>query len=257
LFRLDSLLAGKREEVRLKRLAPGADAAVRGPLPELRDFGAALKKPGISIIAEMKRKSPSAGILRKDFDPAAIAREHEKASAAALSVLTDGEYFGGRDGDILKAKNGCRLPVLRKEFIIDEFQIFESRKLGADAVLLIVRILSEAELRRYLEIAESLNLACLVETRNREELEKAIQAGAKIIGVNNRDLDTLAVDLRASLDLAAKIPEEAVKVSESGIRSAADVRMLRDAGFDALLIGEALMRAGESRSALEEMIRLK
>jgi indole-3-glycerol phosphate synthase len=254
LFRLDTLLAEKRDEVRLKRLTAGADAGLRPPLSEARDFHSALKKPGISIIAEMKRKSPSAGILRKDFDPAGIAREYETASASALSVLTDRDYFGGRDDDILKAKNGCGLPVLRKEFIIDEFQIFESRHLGADAILLIVRILSEAELRRFLHIAGTLGLACLVETRNEAEIKKAVQAGAKIIGVNNRDLDTLAVDLTTSLDLAERIPNDAVKVSESGIRSAGDVRTLRDAGFDALLIGEALMLAGEVHRTLEEMM---
>jgi indole-3-glycerol phosphate synthase len=254
LFSLDTLIAGKKEEVRLKRLASSPEEMLRPPLPQIRDFAAALKEPGISIIAEMKRKSPSAGILKNDFDPAAIAREYEKASASALSVLTDRDYFGGMDEDVLKAKNGCRLPVLRKEFIIDEFQIYESRRLGADAVLLIVRILPEARLRRFLDLAGTLGLACLVETRDEDELKNAVQAGAKIIGVNNRDLDTLSVDLTTSLDLAERIPKYAVKVSESGIRSAGDVRMLRDAGFDALLIGEALLKAGEMRRSLNELL---
>lgn len=257
MFRLETLIADKQEEVRLKRLAACPDARLRPPLPQIRDFTSALKKPGISIIAEMKRKSPSAGILRKDFDPAGIAGDYEKASASALSVLTDRDYFGGTDDDILKAKSGSRLPVLRKEFIIDEFQIFESRQLGADAVLLIVRILSEKKLRRFLDMAGTFGLACLVETRDEVEMEKAVQAGAKIIGVNNRDLDTLAVDLTTSLDLAERIPKDAVKVSESGIRSAGDVRMLRDAGFDALLIGEALMRAGEVDRTLYNMMNVR
>jgi indole-3-glycerol phosphate synthase len=257
LFRLETLIAGKQEEVRLKRLAAGPESRPRPPHQQLRDFYSALKKPGISIIAEMKRKSPSAGVLLKDLDPAGTARDYEMASASALSVLTDRDYFGGSDGDILKAKSGCRLPVLRKEFIIDEFQIHESRQLGADAILLIVRILSEPKLRRFLDVAGACGLACLVETRNRDEVEKAVQAGAKIIGVNNRDLDTLGVDLTTSLDLAERIPKDAVKVSESGIRSAGDVRMLREAGFDGLLIGEALMRAGEAGRMLEEMVNVR
>jgi indole-3-glycerol phosphate synthase len=255
LFRLDALIANKREEVRRKRLTAPADEMLRRPLPPIRDFASALKKPGLSVIAEMKRKSPSAGILRKDFDPAGIARDYEKASASALSVLTDRDYFGGREEDILAAKNGCRLPVLRKEFILDEIQIVESRAIGADAILLIVRILPEEKLQLFLDLAGSLGLACLVETHAEAELETALRAGAKIIGVNNRDLETLSMDLHTSLNLAARIPKDVTKVSESGIRTPEDVRLLRNAGFDALLIGEALLRAGEVRRTLEEMIK--
>jgi len=251
LFRLEALLAAKREEIRRKRAAGYVEAMLKSPLPRLRDFASTLKKPGISIIAEMKRKSPSAGVLREEFDPAAIARDYEKAGAAALSVLTDRDYFGGMDEDILKAKNACGLPVLRKDFIINEIQIAESRAIGADAILLIVRILSEEKLKRFLDLAGSHGLACLVEARDEAELDTAVRAGAKIIGVNNRDLDTLSVDLTVSLDLAPKIPKEALKVSESGIRAPADVRRLREAGFEALLIGEALLRAGEVRTAFD------
>lgn len=257
MFRLDALIADKQEEVRQKRQRASADAMLRGPLPPIRDFASSLRKPGLSVIAEMKRKSPSAGILRKDFNPAEIARDYEKASADALSVLTDRDYFGGREEDILTAKDACRLPVLRKDFIIDEIQIAESRVIGADAILLIVRILSEEKLMLFLDLAEALGLACLVETRNEAELKTALRTGAKIIGVNNRDLDTLSVDLRTSLNLAARIPKDVTRVSESGIRTREDVRALRDAGFDALLIGEALLRAGEVRRTIEEMIKME
>ena len=257
MFRLDALLANKEREVRHKRLVASEDALFRRPFPPLRDFISALKKPGISVIAEVKRKSPSAGTLRKDFDPAEIARSYARASAAALSVLTDRDYFGGREDDVLRSKQGCALPVLRKDFIIDAYQIVESRVIGADAVLLIVRILPEERLRLFLDLAESLGLACLVETHDEREVETAIRAGAKIIGVNNRDLGTLSTDLGTSLKLAAAIPKDVTKVSESGIRTREDVQMLRDAGFDALLIGETLLRAGEINRTLKEMLKVE
>jgi indole-3-glycerol phosphate synthase len=179
------------------------------------------------------------------------------AGAEAVSVLTDRDYFGGREDDVLRAKLGCALPVLRKEFIIDAYQIVESRVIGADAILLIVRILSEERLRLFLDLAESLGLACLVETHDEREVETALRAGAKIIGVNNRDLGTLSTDLGTSLKLAAGIPKDVTKVSESGIRTREEVRMLRNAGFDALLIGETLLRAGEIDRTLKEMLKVK
>jgi indole-3-glycerol phosphate synthase len=256
LFRLDALLANKEREVRHKRLVAPEDALFRRPFPPLRGFASALKKPGISVIAEMKRKSPSAGTLRRDFDPAGIAGSYARASAAALSVLTDRDYFGGREDDVLRSKQGCALPVLRKDFIIDAYQIVESRVIGADAVLLIVRILPEERLRLFLDLAECLGLACLVETHDEREVETALRASSKIIGVNNRDLGTLSTDLGTSLKLAAGIPKDVTKVSESGIRTREDVQMLRDAGFDALLIGETLLRAGEINRTLKDMLKV-
>jgi indole-3-glycerol phosphate synthase len=257
MFSLDALLANKAREVRHNRLMTPEATLLRRPFPPIRDFAATLKKPGLSVIAEMKRKSPSAGILRKDFNAARLARDYERAGAAAVSVLTDRDYFGGREDDIRRAKRRCPLPVLRKEFIIDAYQIVESRVVGADAVLLIVRILSEWRLRLFLDLAESLGLACLVETHDERDLDAALRAGAKIIGVNNRDLGALTTDLATSLKLAAGIPRNVTKVSESGIRTREDVRMLRDAGFDALLIGETLLKAGKVRQTLQEMVKVK
>jgi indole-3-glycerol phosphate synthase len=243
-FSLNALLARKEREVRHKKLLAPVDVLMSRPFPPRRDFASALAKPGIAVIAEMKRKSPSAGLLRAHYDPRTLARGFETASAAALSVLTDRDHFGGSEGDIALAKRECGLPVLRKEFIIDEYQIAESRAIGADAVLLIARILSEARLRLFLDIAESLGLDCLVETHDEREVETAVRSGASIIGVNNRNLATLETDIGTSLKLAAALPKGVIRVSESGIRTPADALMLRDAGFDALLIGEALLREG-------------
>ncbi len=253
MFRLDELLLRKAAEIRHKKTWLPLAAIRKCEYPPLRNFRSALQGRGIAIIAEMKRKSPSSGIIHDHLDPSRLASTYEEASAAAISVLTDRDYFGGRGEDILQAKSGCSLPVLRKEFIISEYQIFESRLLGADAILLIVRILSRQQLCRFLEIADSLNLDCLVETHNEREIESALAAGAKIVGVNNRDLDTLITDLDTSLQLAEKIPKDVIRVSESGIRTVKDVRMLGEAGFDALLIGESLLRAGDIRSKLSEL----
>lgn len=246
MFRLEELLAAKREEVRLLKRAslPSAKNATevtRSGEPA-RDFKAALAAAGLSVIAEMKRKSPSAGELRPDLDPAVAAADYEKAGARAVSVLTDRVYFGGFIGDMQKARSACGLPVLRKEFIIDELQIRQSREAGADAVLLIARVLSPERLAELYRSADMAGLACLVEIRDRKELDAALRAGASIIGVNNRDLDTLDTDLAVSLELARSLPDSVTKVAESGIRSADDARRLRDRGFDAILVGEAVIR---------------
>jgi indole-3-glycerol phosphate synthase len=190
----------------------------------------------------MKRKSPSAGELRPELDPAAAASDYEKAGARAVSVLTDRIYFGGSIRDMREARSACGLPVLRKEFIIDEIQIPQSREAGADAILLIARILEPEFMARLHRAAWSAGMACLVEIRNRKELEAALAAGAAIIGVNNRDLDTLDTDPAVSLELASALPGNVIKVAESGIRSADDARRLRDAGYDAILVGEAVIR---------------
>ncbi|MDM7924421.1 MAG: indole-3-glycerol phosphate synthase TrpC [bacterium] len=246
MFRLEELLAAKREEVRLLKRAPSSSVKsaaeiVRSGEPA-RDLKAALAASGLSVIAEMKRKSPSAGELRPDLDPAVAAAVYAKAGARAVSVLTDRVYFGGTIRDIHTARSACGLPVLRKEFIIDEIQIQQSREAGADAVLLIARILSPERLAELHRTAASAGLACLVEIRDRKELDAALRAGASIIGVNNRDLDTLETDLSVSLDLAPSLPDSVTKVAESGIRSADDARRLRDRGYDAILVGEAVIR---------------
>jgi indole-3-glycerol phosphate synthase len=246
MFRLDDLLAVKREEIRaLKRSAseahPGTTEVVRSSGPA-RDFHAALTAPGLSVIAEIKRKSPSAGELRPELDPAAAAADYEKSGARAVSVLTDRGYFGGSIRDMREAGSACRLPVLRKEFILDEIQIPQSREAGADAILLIARILEPELLARLHRAVLSAGMASIVEIRNRKELDAAMAAGASIIGVNNRDLDTLDTDLAVSLELASSLPVDVIKVAESGIRSADDARRLRDKGYDAILVGEAVLR---------------
>ncbi len=246
MFRLEELLAAKREEIRLLKRASSSSGksttdGVRSRKP-IRDFKGAMDAAGLSVIAEMKRKSPSAGELQADLNPAVTAVDYAKAGARAVSVLTDSVYFGGDIEDMRKAGSACGLPVLRKEFIIDEIQILQSREAGADAILLIARILSPERLADLHRSALSAGMTCLVEIRNRKELDEAVAAGASIIGVNNRDLDTLETDLSVSLEMASSLPDSVTKVAESGIRSADDARRLREAGYDAILVGEAVIR---------------
>ncbi|MBN2201337.1 indole-3-glycerol phosphate synthase TrpC [bacterium] len=254
MFILEELLAAKREEIRLLKRASSSSGictteAVRSREP-VWDFKAGLDAAGLSVIAEIKRKSPSAGELRPELDPAAAAADYEKSGARAVSVLTDRSFFGGSIQDMREARSACGLPVLRKEFILDEIQIPQSREAGADAVLLIARILSPERLADLHRFAASEGMACLVEIRNPEELDAALRAGASIIGVNNRDLDTLETDLSISLELASSLPGSATKVAESGIRSTDDARRLRDKGYDAILVGEAVIRTPGLLNAL-------
>jgi len=223
--------------------------------PAVRPFAGALARPGrTSVIAEHKRRSPSRGAIREDLAPADIARRYEAAGAAALSVLTDGPFFGGQLGHLTEARSATRLPVLRKDFILDPWQIWEARAEGADAVLLIVAALGEAELRELLAEARATGLDALVEVHDRAELERSLIAGARLVGVNNRDLRTLTVSLETSLALGDAIPDDVVAVSESGIRSGSDLKRLRDAGFDACLVGEHLMAAPDPGAALRELL---
>lgn len=253
---LDRIIEVKRREVaKRKETAPLSrlKEAVAA-MPPARDFRQALEGRRCAVIAEVKRRSPSRGVIREDFDPVGIARAYEAHGAAAVSVLTDETFFGGSDADLSAVKNAVSLPVLRKEFIIDPYQIHEARAIGADAVLLIAALLTEDELRNYRELAASLGLASLVEVHNRAELDKAIGSGAKIIGINNRNLETFATDIRTSLDLAPLIPADRVKVSESGIRTRADIEVLMQAGIGAFLIGETLIAAPDSGLKLAELL---
>ena len=193
------------------------------------------------VIAEMKRASPSHGVFREDFRAREIAQSYEASGAAALSVLTEEDYFRGSLTDLIDARDAPGLPVLRKDFIVDAYQIYESAATGADAILVIVAALDDYYLRAYLETAETLELAALVEVHTEEELGRAIQAGAKIIGVNNRNLRNLEVDLETSPRLRPKIPAGVISVSESGIKTPGDLRRLSDAGYNAVLIGERFM----------------
>jgi indole-3-glycerol phosphate synthase len=215
-----------------------------------RDFAGALRKTP-AIIAEVKKASPSRGLLAPDFNPVRTARQYEAGGAAAMSVLTDEEFFQGSLADLEVARAACHLPTLRKDFTIDPLHIVEAAAHGADAILLIAAILDSTEMRSLRELAESLGLAALVEVHTADELQAAIDSGARIIGVNNRDLHTFNVRLELSLELAEFIPSDATRVAESGIFTFADVRRLGDAGYHAFLVGEALMKSGDPAEALK------
>jgi indole-3-glycerol phosphate synthase len=224
---------------------------------DFRDFRAALTshsiEPRPAIIAEIKQASPSKGTLTSRFDPVAIAQMYASGGAAALSVLTDEEFFQGSLADMEAARAAVSAPVLRKDFTVGEFHVIEAAAHGADAILLIAAILDVSEMRRFRELAASYRMAALVEIHNEAELDAAIASGAEIVGINNRNLHTFEVTLETSLRLAAKIPAGVLKVSESGIHSRADVTRLQDAGFDAFLVGEHLMRAADPVAALRAL----
>jgi indole-3-glycerol phosphate synthase len=219
-------------------------------------FAENLRRAGaINIIAEIKRRSPSRGIIREAFDPSQIARGYTAAGAAAMSVLCEEDYFGGSLDHLRAVRAMTATPLLRKDFLFDDYQLYEARAAGADAVLLIVAILDDDLLGRLLARAAALNLDALVEVHTREEIHRAADAGATIIGVNNRDLTSFKVDLRTSLDLAPLAPPHAILVSESGIATGEDIRRLREAGYSAFLIGESFMRAADPGEALRQLIR--
>ena len=243
---LDEIVQHKRGEVaESRRWRPLEEVRTRaGDAPPPRDLRRALaERPDVALIAEIKRSSPSAGLIREDFDPGVIASRYQTGGAAAVSALTDEHFFGGRLEYIARAKAAVSIPVLRKDFIIDEYQVCEARGAGADAVLLIVRILSDEQLAAYLALARALGMAALVETHDAEEVGRAVRSGADIIGINNRDLDTLAVDLATTEALAKEIPSGRVIVSESGIASREDVERLAACGVHAVLVGETLMKS--------------
>jgi len=221
--------------------------------PACRDFKGALTSRECAVIAEVKFRSPSKGQLRSGLDPAIIAESYESNGAAAISVLTDQTFFGGEKFYLKIIRRVVSLPLLRKDFILDPWQIYESRMLGADAILLIVAMLEERQLREYLALAGMLGLAVLVEVHDREELECALAAGAEIIGINNRDLKTFVTDLNTSLELIASIPRDRIVVSESGIRSRDDIRRMIAAGISAFLIGETLMTTPDIGQKLREL----
>jgi len=238
-------LARRRDE--LERQAEATRAS-------RRDFSAALGARQVAIIAEIKKSSPSRGLLIADFNPVSIARTYETAGAAAISVLTDGPHFGGSLQDLRAAREAIWIPVLRKDFTIAPEHVLEAAANGADAILLIAALLTETELRDYRELAESFAIAALVEVHEGEELRRAAGSGARIIGVNNRDLRSFEVSLETSLRLAELIPAGVLRVAESGIHSGADVRRLKDAGYDAFLVGEHLMKAADPAAALRELL---
>jgi indole-3-glycerol phosphate synthase len=219
-----------------------------------RDFRQALEARTPAIIAEIKKASPSKGLLAPDFDPVRQARQYEAGGAAALSVLTDVTFFQGSLADLQGARGACTLPVLRKDFTLDENHVLEAAAHGADAILLIAAILEAGEIHRLGELAAGYGIAVLVEVHDERDLAKALDAGAGIVGVNNRDLTTFAVSLETSLHLASRIPAGVLKISESGIHSARDIERLRAAGFQAFLVGEHLMKSPDAAAALRTLI---
>lgn len=218
-----------------------------------RDFKAALNKPGINIISEIKKASPSKGIIKPDFDPVAIAKAYEQISIDAISVLTEKKFFMGNDEYIAKVKGVTTKPVLRKDFIVDEYQIFQAKSIGADAVLLIVAVLGK-KLKSFYKLSKDIGLHCLIEVHSREELEIALEAEGDIIGVNNRDLRDFTVDLKTTEKFMEYIPKETITVSESGIKTSEDILYLKSIGVNAVLIGETFMRNIEDIKVVEDFI---
>ena len=242
---LDEILARRKERIRAAKesvsLARLEESALRRN--DVRDFAAALSTPGLGVIAEIKQASPSRGLIRQDYRVREIAGSFQAAGASAISILTEPDYFQGKLEDLQEVRQAVSIACLRKDFIIDGYQVGESAAAGADAILLIAAALSNRELEEFARLAGSFGMAALVEVHTEEELERSVAAGSKIIGVNNRDLRTFEVKLETSLRLRKRIPAGCLSVSESGIHSRDDLRRLEDAGFDAVLIGEHFMLA--------------
>lgn len=255
---LEAIVAATRRSVDVRRTReprPSLEARAATRQPRGDAFRAAVARPGgVNVIAECKRRSPSRGVLRRQYDPVAIARSYEAAGAVALSVLTEPTFFDGSLTHLEAIHEAVTLPLLRKDFIVDEYQLLEARAAGADAALLIVAALGDSDLVRLLRLTRDLGLAALVEVHDIPELDRAVSAGAEIIGVNNRHLRTLEVDTGASERIAVRMPKQVVAVSESGLKSAADLASLRALGYRAFLIGEHLMTAPDPGKALERIV---
>lgn len=241
----------ERARVPLEEIRREAELAHRQQRTQDFAFEKALTEKGISFICEVKKASPSKGIIAESFPYLEIAKEYEQAGASAVSCLTEPFYFQGSDAYLKEIAGQIRIPVLRKDFTVDEYMIYQAKSLGAAAVLLICAILDDAQLLSYGQLAAELGLSALVEAHTEEEAERALRAGARIIGVNNRDLKTFQVDLNTSIRVGRMIPPELVFVSESGIRNGEDIRRLAGSGVDAVLIGETLMRAPDKRALLQ------
>ena len=254
---LDDIIVNKKEELaETKRRIPLVDikrrAADAGPT---RGFGSALDGHGeIRLIAEVKKASPSKGVIREDFHPVNIAESYEKSGASCISVLTEEKYFQGSLAYLGEIRKAVGLPLLRKDFIIDEYQLFEARAAGADAALLIAACLERQQLEDYIGIAKQLGLDVLVESHTYKELDRSLLAGAMLIGINNRDLGTFAVNLQTTIDLMKDIPDDRTVVSESGIRTHEDVVRLQQAGVDAILVGESLMREKDIGKKVKQLL---
>ncbi|WP_018133253.1 indole-3-glycerol phosphate synthase TrpC [Effusibacillus pohliae] len=258
---LDRIVAVKRQEVAALQQTIDLRQAERAisELPPARGFANSLRacRDAVALIAEVKKASPSKGVIRPDFHPVQIARQYEAAGATAISVLTDVQFFQGSPSYLAEIRQSVSLPLLRKDFIIDQYQIYEARLLGADAILLIAAILTTEQLRRFRELAEALGMDALVEVHDRAELQAALASGAGLIGVNNRDLRTFDVDLQTTADVAADLPAGSFLVSESGIFTYQDVQFVKQAGAGAILVGESLMRSDDILSAVNRLLGRK
>jgi len=253
---LQKIIDNRRSEVaRQKEILPHSELRrMLADRPPTRDFAGALRGRGCAVIAEVKRSSPSKGRIRDDFDPASIARTYEESGASAVSILTERKFFEGSAAYVPQIRKAVNLPLLRKYFIVDPYQIAETRVLGGDALLLIARVLEAHELLDCFGLAAELGLAALVEVHDEADLEKALSAGARIVGINNRDLQTFRTDLEVSIRLARRIPKGVTVVSESGIEGRRDIERLMEAGIHAFLVGESLMRETDIGRKLRELL---
>ena len=253
---LDRILEARRTEVdHRKRVLPetALKYGVKAATP-LRDFSAALCRDGLNVVAELKPASPSRGVLREPFEPVELAQSLESAGACALSVLTEGEFFRGSLKNLRDARKSIQLPVLRKDFIFDSWQVWETRANDADSFLLIVATLNDGLLRDLIALGREIGMEPLVEVHTGEELDRALAAGARILGINNRNLKTLSVDVNTSFELIGRVPDNCIAVSESGLSAPGDLVRLRAAGFDAFLIGTHLMLAPDPAAALSALL---
>jgi indole-3-glycerol phosphate synthase len=253
---LGEIVSYKRKKVtEIKRKIPLAKLRDRiTKLPPARDFKEAISLPGkINLICEIKRASPSSGLICREFNPKKIARSYEKSGAAAISVLTEDKYFQGDILHLFSVKQSVNIPVLRKDFIIDEYQLYESRAFGADAVLLIASLLDVEEIVKFIKISKNMGMETLVEVHYEEDLEKVLSTPAEVIGINNRNLRDFSVDLNVTKNLMKKIPQEKIVVSESGIKRREDVLLLKNTGINGILIGQVLLESEDIGKKLEEL----
>ncbi len=250
---LDEIAAKTKERKRNISYDKMKEMALSMEVSDQFPFEKALKKEGMTFICEVKKASPSKGLIAPDFPYIEIAKEYEQAGASAISVLTEPEYFKGANEYLTKISKAVKIPLLRKDFIIDDYMIYEAKVIGASAILLICAILTDEQLKEYIKLADSLGLSALVEAHTKEEVIRAMKAGARIIGVNNRDLKTFKVDVTTSLRLRSLVPPEFIYVSESGIKTPQDVKKLKENGTDAVLIGETFMRSPNKAEMLKHL----
>lgn len=258
---LDDIIAKQKERIKKEKEEKSFDVIKREAeeiaLLENFVFEDSLKNKDFAFICEIKKASPSKGVIVENFPYIDIAKEYEKAGASAISVLTEPNFFKGNDKYLQEVARTVKIPVLRKDFIIDEYQIYQAKLIGAAAVLLICGVLEEKTLKSFLNTAKSLKLSCLVETHNEDEIKKVLNVGAEIVGINNRDLKTFTVDINTSLKLRKYVPEDKIIISESGIKTAEDIKVLKQAGFNAALIGESMMRSKNKRQFISQLKRIE